>query len=356
MRLARLIVRDVRNLEAIDWRPVDGLNVLVGPNGGGKTSLLEAIHLAAVGRSFRTRDTDRVIRQGCKGLSVGAWFKCDDGQLRHVRLQRESGASRIHLDQQPLRSASELARNVPVLALSQDGLVRFRSSRGERRAALDWGLFHVEPAFHSAWSRYCQSLAQRNAALRARQPDAPWLGLLAETGEALTVARFEYVERLQDRVDDIVHRLGLDFAITIALHPGWRDGVSLAQYWVDGRDRDRAVGYTIGGPHRANLVARVDGKLGFDLLSAGQVKLVYLVVRLAQLEQLLACSPLAEAIVFFDDLSAELDERHLQAVLGLLSDHRLQRFVTSPTRSGGLGVSGGAVFHVEHGTVTPVSF
>lgn len=64
MRLSRLIVRDVRNLEEIDWRPAPGLNVLVGPNGGGKTSLLEAIHLAAVGRSFRTRDTTQIVRRG----------------------------------------------------------------------------------------------------------------------------------------------------------------------------------------------------------------------------------------------------------------------------------------------------
>ncbi|MDD3651936.1 DNA replication/repair protein RecF [Immundisolibacter sp.] len=355
MRLTRLIVRDVRNLQAIDWHPADGLNVLVGPNGGGKSSLLEAIHLAAVGRSFRTRDTDAMIRQGCKGLSVGAWFRHEGGQLHHVRLQRQAGATRIFLDQRPLRSASELARNVPVLALSQDGLARFRSSRGERRAVLDWGLFHVEPGFHSAWSRYYQSLAQRNAALRARQVDAPWLGLLAQAGEALTVARLDYVARLQQQVEDTVHRLGLGFSITITLQRGWRDGEPLTEYWASSRDRDRAVGYTMGGPHRANLVARVDGRFGFDVLSAGQAKLVYLVVRLAQLEQLLACFPQAEPIVFFDDLAAELDERHLQAVLRLLSDHRLQRFVTSPTRAGGLGVSG-AVFHVEHGAVTPVSF
>jgi DNA replication and repair protein RecF len=356
MRLTRLIVRDVRNLESIDWQPVDGLNVLVGPNGGGKTSLLEAVHLAAVGRSFRTRDTDLLIRQGCKELNVGAWFKGGDGPLRHVRLQRDSGGSRIYVDQQPLRSASELARMVPVLALSQDGLVRFKSSRGERRAVLDWGLFHVEPSFHSAWSRYRQSLAHRNAALRTRQPDAPWLDLMAETGEALSVARVDYVGRLQHRLDDIVRRLGLDFTITIALHRGWREGVSLSQYWADSRDRDRVVGYTMGGPHRANLVAHVDKKLGFDHLSAGQAKLVYLAVRLAQLEHFMGRWPQAEAVVFFDDLAAELDDQHLEAVLRLLSDDRLQRFVTSPNRLDELDVSSGAVFHVEHGTVTPVSF
>lgn len=356
MRVARLIVRDVRNFEAIDWQPVDGLNVLVGPNGGGKTSLLEAIHMAAVGRSFRSRDIDSVIRQGCRELSVGAWFKRGDGQLRHVRLQRGSGCSRLYLDQQPLRSASELARIVPVLALSQEGLARFKSSRSERRAVLDWGLFHVEPSFHSAWSRYRLALAQRNAALRSRQPDAPWLDLMAETGQALTVARVDYVGRLQLRLDDIVQRLGLDFSVTIALHPGWREGASLSQYWVDSRDRDQAVGYTMGGPHRANLVAQVNKRLGFDHLSAGQAKLVYLAVRLAQLEHFLGCWPQAEAVVFFDDLAAELDNRHLQAVLRLLSDDRLQRFVTSPNRSDTLDVSNGAVFHVEHGTVTPVSF
>jgi DNA replication and repair protein RecF len=353
MRLTRLIVRDVRNIEAIDWRPAEGLNVLVGPNGGGKTSLLEAIHLAAVGRSFRTRDAAQIIRRGTDELNVGAWFQHRDGRQQHVRLQRTAALTRIRCDERELRTASELARNLPVLALSQDGVARFRGSRSERRAVVDWGLFHVEQGFHANWSRYNGALAQRNAALRRHQPDEPWMRQLVECGHSITASRAAYLARLQTRVGELSVRLGLDFEPAVSLQPGWREGVDLAVYWSENQAKDRCLGYTSGGPHRANLAVRINQKLGLESLSSGQVKLLYLVLRLAQLDDLLMCAPDADPIVFFDDLAAELDGRHLGAVLRLFGDRHLQRFVTSPSGTSDVATDGAAVFHVERGVLTP---
>lgn len=352
MRLTRLIVRDVRNLEAIDWQPAEGLNILVGPNGSGKTSLLEAIHLAAVGRSFRTRDSSQAIRRGCNELSIGAWFRHADGRAQHIRLHRDSGGTRILSDDRELRAASELARSLPVLALSQDGVARFRSSRGERRAVLDWGLFHVEHGFHAQWSRYNAALQQRNAALRRGQPDEPWLGPLVDSGETITTSRMAYLQHLQAKVSEFSLRLGLDFAVSIALHRGWREGRDLKALWRTNEDRDRSLGYTSAGPHRADLVLQVDQKLGLENLSSGQVKLLYLVLRLAQLDHLLSVVPASEPIIFFDDLAAELDGRHLDAVLRVFGDHQLQRFVTSPSGTRELVAPHATVFHVEHGALT----
>jgi DNA replication and repair protein RecF len=352
MRLTRLIVRNVRNLEAIDWRPAEGLNILVGPNGSGKTSLLEAIHLAALGRSFRTRDSGQVIRRGCSELAVGAWFTHTDGRTQHVRMQRDIGGTRILSDDRELRAASELARALPVLALSQDGVARFRNSRGERRALLDWGLFHVEQGFHAQWSRFNTALQQRNAALRRGQPTVPWLRPLAEAGEAITASRVAYLGRLRAKVREFSLRLGLDFVVSISLQPGWREGLELDALWRASEDRDRGLGYTSAGPHRADLVMRVDHKLGLENLSSGQVKLLYVVLRLAQLDDLLSVAPANEPIVFFDDLAAELDGLHLDAVLRVFSDRRLQRFVTSPSGTRELTADCATVFHVEHGALT----
>ena len=352
MRLTRLIVRDVRNLEAIDWQPAEGLNILVGPNGSGKTSLLEAIYLAAVGRSFRTRDVGQAIRRGCSEFAIGAWFTHADGRTQHVRLHKDSSGTRILSDDRELRAASELARNLPVLALSQDGVARFRSSRGERRAVLDWGLFHVEHGVHREWSRFNAALQQRNAALRRSQPVEPWLGPLVGAGEVITAARLAYLERLRAKISEFSLRLGLEFAISILLYKGWREGVELEALLRASEDRDRGLGYTSAGPHRADLVLRVDQRFGLEILSSGQLKLLYLVLRLAQLDDLLLVEPANEPIIFFDDLAAELDGRHLDAVLRVLGDHQLQRFVTSPSGTRELAASRATVFHVEHGELT----
>ena len=351
MRLTRLIARDVRNLESIDWRPAMGLNVLVGPNGGGKTSLLEAIHMAAVGRSFRTRDTAQIIRRGCGGLSVSAWFEHADGKRQHIRMDRDAEGTRISLDERVLRSASELARSLPILALSQDGVRRFKLSRSDRRSLVDWGLFHVEPGFHATWARYHAALLQRNAALRNKQPTAPWLEAMAVAGEQVSASRDDYVRRLQAGVEGLCARLDVDFGFRLEMQRGWRDGDGLSRYWVETEYRDRSLGYTSGGPHRANLLVRTDQRLGLEHLSSGQIKLVYLVFRLAQLEDLLRHRPESEPIIFFDDLAAELDGQRLSAVLAALAGHQLQRFVTSPVMHAELTADVGSVFHVERGTL-----
>lgn len=353
MRLTRLIARDVRNLEAIDWWPAAGLNLLVGPNGGGKTSLLEAIYLAALGRSFRTRDTAQIVRRGAPGLSVSAWFERGDGHPLQIRMVRDGAGTRLSLDGRPLKTASELARTLPVLALSQDGVRRFRLSRSERRSLLDWGLFHVERGFHATWVRYHAALAQRNAALRQRQPIAPWMQILVEAGESVCVSRQAYVERLQASVKKVCISMGIEFGVVIDLQRGWRDGQPLADYWAESEHRDRGLGYTSGGPHRANLLVRTDQRLGLEHLSSGQIKLLYLVLRLAQLDDLLSSQPKSRPIIFFDDLAAELDGQHLAAVLAALAGHQLQRFVTSPVLHAEFIADADAVFHVERGALVP---
>ncbi|GAB4350612.1 MAG: DNA replication/repair protein RecF [Immundisolibacter sp.] len=324
----------------------------MGPNGGGKTSILEAIHLASVGRSFSTRDTGQLVRRGAAGFNVGAWFESSRAGPVHVRVERDAAGMRLKRNGKAVRSAAELAREVPILVLSQDGVRRFRTERSERRSVLDWGLFHVKPEFHALWTRYRSALAQRNAALRRAQPVAPWLSPAAESGEALTAAREAYIGSLREHLAAVQREFGLDAALRIDFQRGWREGVDLKSYWNDTEVRDRRLGYTAAGPHRANVVVSDQDGMGLEQFSAGQAKVAYLMVRLAQLRDLLASPPGVEPIVFFDDLIAELDADHVAAILSGFVRQPLQRFVTSPSLTADLDDHADAVFHVKHGTIT----
>ena len=127
-----------------------------------------------------------------------------------------------------------------------------------RRRFLDWGLFHVEPAFLPIWRRHARALKQRNSLLRGRaggeQMEA-WETELAQAGETLGDFRASYVASLQPHLEaairDLLPAAG---AAQLSLQPGWRrQEVSLADALLLARDRDLQLGHTSVGPHRADL-------------------------------------------------------------------------------------------------------
>src|SRR5690606_22264133 len=142
-------------------------NYFFGPNGAGKTSLLESVYLLGRGRSFRTRDTRRLIRHGEARLVVYGEVVADD-EAHRPGVAFERGRLEKRVDGAPAESMAALASILPAYVIdpSSHGLVEGGPS--ERRRFLDWGVFHVEQSYLPVWRRYRRVLSQRNAALKAR--------------------------------------------------------------------------------------------------------------------------------------------------------------------------------------------
>ncbi|MDR2877698.1 MAG: DNA replication and repair protein RecF, partial [Chromatiales bacterium] len=171
MSLKRLKATQLRNLQDIDLRPITPITVFQGENASGKTSLLEGIHILSCGKSFRTSQLSHVMRYGAERMVISGEIVSSEGSTHSIGIELDRrGASRVRMRAggKPLHRTSELATQMPVIAIHQDSPQVFTEGPQYRRQFLDWGLFHVEPMFFPLWQRYRRALKQRTALLQQR--------------------------------------------------------------------------------------------------------------------------------------------------------------------------------------------
>ncbi len=359
MLVQLLRLRGFRRFIEVEFHPAPGFNLILGDNGSGKTSVLEAMHLMAHGRSFRGRVRDGLIRHGEAALEVFVEWQLGTGQHR-AGLRHAGSTWQGRLDGADVGHLGELCAALAVISFEPGSHALIQGSSETRRRYLDWGLFHVEQAFLPLWRRYARALKQRNALLRSPRADSQldaWEHEMAHAGEQLSEHRDTYIAKLQPHLDKMITALfPAAGAATLELQAGWRrQDLSLADALLLSRERDQAQGHTTIGPHRADLRLRLDQLPGREGLSRGQGKLAALSLLLAQAAQL-AEHQGRWPVLQLDDLSSELDRQHQQRVLHYLHECGAQVFVTGTEAPAALAATGIAptTFHVEHGVLTPV--
>jgi len=353
MSLAELTVTNLRCIEQAQLEVSTGLTLIWGGNGSGKTSLLEAIFMLGRGRSFRTRNTERLIRRGQDHLRVIGRVQglSDVSTVVGLELAGEGVIARI--GGRPAGSLAELSQAFPVQVI-EPGVHRLVEEGGYgRRRWMDWAVFHVEPRFVDTWVRYTRALKQRNAALKIDPAQASiWDGELARLGETIAESRQRLLQQLAPYWQEAVAALS---GLPVELHylRGWSQDHSLQEALVASRARDEARHLTHAGPHRADVAVRLHGRPAREVLSRGQQKLVAVAMTLAQLRFLQAASETTPTLLL-DDPAAELDGEHLERFIAQVSRLRCQLVVTSLHPESRLFGSPERAFHVEHGRVQPV--
>jgi len=359
MPLETLTVTDFRNLAEVRLEVASGLTLVTGPNGAGKTSLLEAIYFLGHARSFRTRHTERLIREERPALRVTARVQWPGRPPTVLGIERDREGQRIRVGGRTPQGLAELVECLPLQLVNQDSHLLLEGGPRYRRRYLDWGLFHVEQDFYTAWRQYARALKQRNAALRRGDPAnvaRAWDQALVEAGSRLDVLRQQHLQRLIPLIR--VHQA----ALVELPEPGfdYRRGwpaahETLAEALEAGFETDRRRGFTQYGPHRADLAISIEGVPAQEQLSRGQQKQLATALQLAQAEAVIRSTG-RKSIFLVDDLAAELDEAHRAKVLERLQALDVQAFVTATDDAlvPADGWGDRRVFHVKHGRVSEV--
>ena len=329
--LHKLQIQHFRNLGQSEIIPAGGMNLLLGQNGSGKSSVLEAIHYLSLGRSFRTHLTNRVIMQGEKAFTLFAQLEHDEQQISLGLQKDRHGDTQLKIGGKTADKLSQLASLLPLQLIHPEGYNLLTGGPQQRRAFVDWGVFHVEQAFFPLWGKVRRLLKQRNALLRQSVNYAPlayWDQQLAESSEALSVFRQQYCLALLPLLQQICQELLPEYTFQATFYAGWQQESVLSQLLQEGFERDRQLGHTAIGPHRADLRLRAEGVPVQDLLSRGQLKLLVCALRLAQGLYLRQHS--AKTCLFLiDDFASELDAQKRYVLAKRLQQCESQVFITA---------------------------
>lgn len=361
MRLANIRIKDVRSVGDASVAPGARINLLIGPNGSGKTTFLEAVHILSLGRSFRTRKTRSVIRHEADSLTVVGEIENEDtGQQTTIGIEKGAAYTRLKVDGREVRSVSALARRLPVMVVAPEGFKALLEGSEHRRRLLDWTMFHVEPRYLEVLQSYGHVLKQRNAALRMnggvhaeRELDV-WDERVAVEGELLDAMRRKHAESAamfeiaQDSIGSVLNE-----GVLWTYWPGWERERGLLEVLGSRRQRDRQAGFTSAGPHRADVLWRGERGLARESLSRGQGRLLVMAFEIAQVSYVMQTENV-RPVLLVDDLSTELDISSMQRFISRIERLGLQVFISSVLDAVATLIRPDAeprLFHVEQGVL-----
>ena len=357
MTLTSLEISQLRNISQAKLALSPGFNLIHGPNGSGKTSLLEAASLLFTARSFRNSNLAQVIQHEADACLVRGEMT-QAGQQYRIGLQRDRNGNRdIRINEETVKKGSELARLLPVLVLAPDSVDLLLGPPANRRRFLNWGVFHVKHQFGRLWEEATRSLMQRNRLLRQGRPaDAEmrvWTDQLVEQAEAVDEARASYVADYEPIFAEVAEKIAGISDIQLQYDRGWGVDQPLTVVYESQLDDDLKKGYTQHGFQRADVKINISGQSADKICSRGELKSLVWAMILAQ-GRLAKSGHQQHGLYLVDDLAAEFDAEHRQRVCEYLLDTGEQVLLTGMEREVLEVACGGqfkAMFHVKHGQV-----
>lgn len=327
------------------------VNVFHGPNGAGKTNILEAVHYLCLSKSFTTSNDNDVLRRGCEHLEVTGLFSSDgrrDVTVRIVFVPRQG--KRIFVNGAPLARKTKIVGRLPVVVFSQADHALTAGSPEERRRFLNNILCQERPVYMDDLLSYRRTLRQRNELLAKMKKSpaasdaallASWDARLIAFGSRVVAARqrflgefAEFLETAYREIDEIGERPSIDYSGIVHSNADKNDVEGAFRQRLDGTARrEQAKGRTLVGPHRDDLIFRINGFEVRRYASQGQHRTFGMAVKLAQYAYLK--DRLREApILMLDDVFDPLDARRRDAFLKLLQSPKVGQTLITGANAG----------------------
>jgi DNA replication and repair protein RecF len=339
VHLRRLQLTDVRSYDRADVEFADGVTVLVGPNGQGKTNLLEAVQRVATGGSHRVATDAPLVRAGTDLGVIRAELETDEGRRRTVELELGSGRrTRTRVDGQDVRRSADALGVLRAVLFAPEDVAIVRGDPSERRRFLDDLLAQRRPAFAAARAEYDRALRQRNQLLKqARSLPASarlaatstldvWTEQLIQHGTQLIAARIAAIRTLAGPVDafyrDLADRpepIGLTYRSsagviqdddTTRVPDPAPIAAAMRARLGEVADDELARGLSLVGPHRDDLELAIGPLTARSHASQGEAWSLALALKLATYEVLAEVGD--RPLVLLDDVFAELDTTRRQ--------------------------------------------
>lgn len=362
MFLRHLRVENLRNLSALEIPSLSHVNIIYGVNGSGKTSILESLHLLSLGRPIRRSRFQPVIQYRAPIMNIfGAFSAAAESTTIPLGMERKrSGGQRFMLNGKKLTTLSELTHFLPLQIIDSEVFRLITGDPQIRREFMDWGVFHVKHNFGALWSQCRRCRRQRNILLH--QPSINkielevWSKEFSQCSELLDNLRQEWFADFKLIFIEVLKALlpePIIASLTLTYYRGWREQPLLECLHAD-RTTEQKLKYTRFGPHRADLLFKIEGYAAAAVLSRGQMKLLTAALKIAQSYYLYQNTNKA-SLLLIDDLTAELDNESQMRLCKLLHTYKGQLFIScidpSYLRELWADAPSSQMFHVKHGKI-----
>lgn len=333
MRANRISARGFRNLAPLDLALPPAGAAILGPNGHGKTSLIELLAYPVVWRSVRGAPDPDLVQFGQPAFHLRVEF---EGRSVEAGFQRAGRKKRLAVDGLEQRRLGPAIGHWAAVTFLPTDLGLIQGAAAERRRYLDQMLSLANLDYLGHLSRFRAALAHRNAALRQGRPELaePFGPALARHGASLIAARLAWVEQTAERFAEECKGLGEPESVGMAYkgRPELADPEAWGPALRDSLARDQVLRSTGIGPHRDDLVVTIGGHAARGFGSTGQQRGAAIALRLAEMTTLSA-SRGSEPVLLLDDVFAELDDDRQSRLAARLSQGgERQVFVTAPRR------------------------
>jgi DNA replication and repair protein RecF len=358
MSLIKLDIYNVRNISRATLNPSSTINFIFGDNASGKSSLLEAIYILGRLKSFRSNNLKKVIHFDEQQLILsGQVSQATELPITMgVRLDHKQIETRFN--QQTIKSRSEFAYALPLQLIHPKSYKLLDAGPQLRREFIDWGIFNTHKEYLLHWRNFKKTLSQRNSLLKRRLINQlqVWDKELLKYCTIMTDYRRSYLEQLKPIFLDVANQfLKLD-QLDLTFYAGWDQTKNYELALQASVEKDLKYGYTTCGPHHSDFKLLVNEKLAKEYVSRGQLKLLVLALKLAQVKYLQNQRSVFSCILI-DDLASELDKTNKKKLLSFLANTGMQVFITATDREdfGDISqFSKSTMFHVEHGRINQI--
>jgi DNA replication and repair protein RecF len=351
-QIAHIRGENFRLFQTLDLSLHPRFNLVIGENAAGKTSFLEAIYCLGRAKSFRGNSPSELAGKAGRHWALRGRFNAKEAPAEEVAIDWKPEGISIRQGQQQNIRVADLVKSWPVQVIEPAMHRLLQDGPGYRRSFLDWGVFHVEQSFFPQWRTNQRALRQRNKALRmklSKSEIAVWDRDLAESAEALDIYRKAHLRLMEPFIESYIAAIFSKANWSSEFYPGWPVETSYTRHLAQQLERDRRMGMTMDGAHRAELRLKVDGVQAKNRVSRGQQKLLIAALILSQARLIHQVTQKAP-ILLVDDFSAELATGFQTLFLQMLKDYPGQVFLTAFERQPIFDSIGGLhMFHVEHG-------
>tara|TARA_B100000941_G_scaffold236429_1_gene179380 strand:+ start:906 stop:1976 length:1071 start_codon:yes stop_codon:yes gene_type:complete len=334
MPLQKLHLENFRLFQDKTFKFSDGINLILGENGSGKTTILESLNILLTGNSFRAKETKECIHSDKEFFNVSAKgvFKG-----KYLSLIVENNHNKRLFSKRMLGELSVKKGEIYFLLVVLAKNLKMIDGEPEiRREFFNGLMFHVKPEIKKLYNSYQKALKQRNRSLKkrlSRTEVSLWSKKLSALGLELSLEQYNFfkifkehtLESMEKNVSsgsfNYLNKLSLNFT------KGWERSKKLEESLFESLERDMALGFTSNGPHRMDFTFTVKNKKASSNLSRGQTKILILLVFLSSITLLQDLMD-TEILLMIDDLGSELDFNNLTSILMKILESENQIILT----------------------------